>query len=194
MTDQRRQVAQRLSDPAFNGSFEPPPPPEAESAIELARAIVTKSRSRLKWLTIATCLAWIVATAAGIALAYLYFDKFRNSMPNHEYRLAKAHEIMREKLGPEHRSSYSPKALLSDAEYREYEYGYKLIQDGNESMMLFSQATILLFGIAALLSVWLISASRRCTMKQINANLASLALDLRALSVEPTPDVPCLES
>lgn len=176
----KNEIARLLVDPAFDGSLESQS--EAKAPIELARNIVTKSTSRLRWLTAITCLAWIAATSAGVGLAAIYFDGYERNMPFHEYRFAKGHDLLEQKRTGDRVNSYKAADFLTPEELIQYESGARAVHETNEMMMILSQFTFLLFGVSALLSIWLITASRRCTMRQINANLASLTLEIKAIA------------
>ena len=87
MATRKHEIERRLLDPQFTGSLEP----DTESPILLARRIVAKEKRRLCVLTIATCLAWVAATSAGVGVAAFYFNGVMHNMPFYEYRYAKAH-------------------------------------------------------------------------------------------------------
>lgn len=63
----------------------------------------------------------------------------------------------------------------------------RAIDGGNVLMMLLSQASVGMFGVAALLTIWLTIASRRATFEQINANLLAIAAELKPRLGEGSP-------
>lgn len=179
MADKLREMASRLIDPNFKGAIDSLDP------IEVARSAAAKSKRRLSILTVMTCLAWIAATSTGVAVAHYYFEQVQHNLPFNMYRYASGHakiEAERDAKGEDRSLSYSPKDYLTEKEYREYSNGSRNFSTANDNMLVLSQATMILTGIAALLSVWLIIASRRCTLKDINVNLASICHELSAMS------------
>lgn len=56
-----------------------------------------------------------------------------------------------------------------------------IVKRTNEEIMILAPISIGLFGVAALLSVWLTIASRRVALRQINANLLAITRELDAV-------------
>lgn len=181
-----KEINRRLLDPEFHGSLDEMTP---ETPVALARRMVAKSKRRLLLLTIATCLTWIAATTAGVVLAGYYFDGIKNNMSLNEYRYASAHVKLEELRAGQRDNSYKVDDYLDEKQSGELKSSIRAIHLTNERMMVLTQATMILTGLAALLSVWLITASRRCTMKQVNTNLASLCEQLREMSELPEPTI-----
>jgi len=139
--------------------------------VKLAHDLAARSRRRVLWLTAATALAWIVACGAAIWTVEIYFNEIQRNMPFQEYRYAQLHEEI----------EGIPWDELTERQQREISARERAVDRANELMMVLSQASIGLFGVAALLSIWLILASRRATLRQINANLLTITTELRTL-------------
>lgn len=169
MSQSRQDINRRIGDPEFDGSFQSKP---AKDPMDVARHILRRERMWLRVLTVATCLTWVAATAAGIALAHFYFDRQARQMALLEYRMAKTHEETFEGQEP---------AEISQDQKRSYSNDRRNIGRVYDVLMLWTQAAITLAGVAALLSVWLVIASRRVSLKQINVSLASLSENLESL-------------
>jgi hypothetical protein len=145
--------------------------PSAETRVDprqLARELAARSRRRTAYLAVATVLAWMAACGLAIWAAEIYFNELRPHLPLYEYRYAQLHDAIQG----------IPWNELTDIQRREYSTRSRFLGRSNETMMLLSQGTIVLFGIAALLSVWLTIASRRSALRQINASLLSITLEL----------------
>ena len=188
MTNNKREISRRLLDPEFTGSLDPPPAPEIESIAEdpiaMARKVASRSKRRVTILTWATSIAWILAIAAGCAVAFFYsMTASANAMYGYSYSKARVKiNQLREKAGD--RGSDLPTRYLNEAELREYYDAARGKTKIQRWRMNWTLTASLLTGFAALMSVRLITSSRRCTMKQINANLAAICHELKSMSAE----------
>jgi hypothetical protein len=138
---------------------------------QLAQNLATRSRRRTAVLAVVTVLTWIAACGSAIWVVEIYFNEIRPHQPIHEYRYARIHEEIEGK----------PWRELTDKQRREFSARQRLIDRSNELMMVVTQLSVALFGLAALLSVWLTISSRRTALRQINANLLSITLELAKL-------------
>ena len=176
MSQNRRDIDRRIGDPEFDGSFRHQPP---NNPLDVAKQILRRGRLWLRVLTVATCLAWLAAIAASVLLAAYWCDGGGN-IALREYEMAKAYEAYREVRD-------QPESSAEKKERREnYHRRSQNLSLFYGDLMMRSQATIVLAGIAAFLSVWLVIASRRVSLKQINVSLATLSEHLEILVNAPS--------
>ena len=183
----RREVDRRLVDPSFTGSFEPSD--AVDGPLVLARQIVSRDRVHVRLLAVAAALAWLAATTLGVWVAYLFVHESQEHFIGSAYRLAVAQDRLNAAIGDADPDG-DGFIIMDDqltALNEQYEEAYATVNDFSSVLMFLTQGAVLLAGIAALLSVWLVLASRRATLKQINVGLASVSDQLRLLTQAPAP-------
>ncbi|MDZ4818231.1 MAG: hypothetical protein SGJ20_04575 [Planctomycetota bacterium] len=150
---------------------------EEPSELWTARALATRSRWWVTFLTIATVLAWGAACWAAIENLDFYFRDAGSSLVA-EYRYSKFQEETRKQF-----ADFSDMPVDRQTEFEEIRSAVnmerRLLRDS-------AREAVILFGIAALLSIWLTIASRRASLRQINANLLSITLELKKVLPPPT--------
>lgn len=181
----KREVDRRLTDPSFAGSFESSD--TTDGPLALARQIVSRDRFRVRCLALATVAVWLAATISGVWLAFLFVHESQEHFIGSAYRLA----LAQDRLNNATRGADADGDGLIFLDPRlkelteEYEKAHATVDDFSSVLMYLTQGTILLAGVAALLSVWLVLASRRATLKQINVGLASVSEQLKILTERP---------
>jgi hypothetical protein len=137
-----------------------PRPPSAE-ADELVRRVLQRDRRRVRRLTIATVLLWLLA----VLLIPLYFTFFA------VWILPKANWVMQEMIT--HKAGIDPPRLAYDAQMV-----LQVTARIGIAVVTGSVVTVLL---AAWATVALVFAARRATLRQVNANLTEIAEQIRRL-------------
>jgi hypothetical protein len=126
---------------------------------DLTHKVLQRDRSRVKFLAWATALLWILAAGGMLSVIYLFF----------EYLVPRLHWIARE---PER---------FQQAQDREV---WVVI---GEWVGLVLGGSFVALLVAALATVLLVLATRRATLRQINANLSAIAEQLRQLQQGLSP-------
>ena len=142
----------------------PAPAPSAEPG-ELLRRVLQRDQRRVRRLTIATVLLWLLA----VLLIPLYFTFFAL------FILPKANWVMQETIT--HKSGIDPQRLASDAQI--------VLQVTARIGIGVVSGSVITLLLAAWATVALVFAARRSTLRQVNANLTEIAEQIRRL--QPTP-------
>ncbi|MDZ4818232.1 MAG: hypothetical protein SGJ20_04580 [Planctomycetota bacterium] len=136
-----------------------------------ARELALRSQRRVFWLTVATIITWTAACSVGIATLWINHYEF-GGLPHAEYHQFRLLE---------------QRDTLTELQSEDLEKTSRQIQRIKEILVYLTQTSIILFGVAALLSVWLTIASRRASLRQINANLMSITLELKKVLAASPP-------
>ena len=139
-----------------------------------ARRLAETSRRRTAWLCAATVLAWAAAVGTAILATSVYFDIRRDAF-RVELEFNELHDRYMQEFGVDGRLSFDD---LTEEQAQEYRTGYRWISRSYNFARDTAHLAIVLFGVAALLSVWLTIASRRTALRQINASLLSITREL----------------
>ena len=133
-----------------------PRPPDAG---EMVNRVLTRDRRRVRTLAALTVLLWVVA-AAGIPLFFSLFVVFL---------LPKVDEVFLEMIT--HHNHTEPQHLAAVT--------HQLLMAISKLSILLVCGSVLTLLLAAFGTVRLVFASRRATLRQVNANLAAIADQMR---------------
>ena len=126
---------------------------------EMIDRVLTRDRRRVRRLAFVTATLWLVA----VACIPLFFAAFAT------FILPKANYLAQETFL--HERKLSDRQLADDAQT-------VLLTTAKLGMVVVT-ASVLVLLLAAWGTVWLVGASRRATLRQVNANLAEIAEALR---------------
>jgi hypothetical protein len=145
--------------------WSPAPAPSAEPG-ELVRRVLQRDRRRVRNLTIATVVLWLLA----VLLIPLYFTFFAL------FILPKANWVMQETIT--HKAGIDPQRLAYDAQM--------VLQVTARIGIGVVTGSVITLLLAAWATVALVFAARRATLRQVNANLTEIADQIRRLQPMPS--------